>query len=153
MAETDAHPLQYLLVSFGRRIGNRRAARTPHGLPQNRVALLLRAVSQREALTPLALTVLAAVSYVPALYGGFVWDDAIFAEEPVIHAASGLRSIWFSPADIKNEGHYWPLVYSSFWLELDPHDTEVIDRLAALRFARRRRPIGPATTRDSSRRR
>ncbi len=82
------------------------------------MALLLRAVSQREALTPLALTVLAAVSYVPALYGGFVWDDAIFAEEPVIHAASGLRSIWFSPADIKNEGHYWPLVYSSFWLEL-----------------------------------
>ncbi len=102
------------------------------------MALLLRAVSQREALTPLALTVLAAVSYVPALYGGFVWDDAIFAEEPVIHAASGLRSIWFSPADIKNEGHYWPLVYSSFWLELDPHDTEVIDRLAALRFAEQR---------------
>ena len=65
----------------------------------------------------LALGVLVAVSYVPALSGAFVWDDVIFAEEPVIHAVSGLRSIWFSPADIKNEGHYWPLVYTSFWLE------------------------------------
>ncbi len=60
---------------------------------------------------------LVAVSYIPALSGGFVWDDVIFSEEPVIHAVSGLKSIWFSPADIRNEGHYWPLVYSSFWLE------------------------------------
>ena len=41
----------------------------------------------------------------------------VFAEEPVIHAASGLWNIWFSPSDIKNEGHYWPLVYTGFWLE------------------------------------
>ena len=41
----------------------------------------------------------------------------IFVEEPVIHGWSGLWNIWFSPADIKNEGHYWPLVYTSFWLE------------------------------------
>ena len=26
--------------------------------------------------------------------------------------------IWFSPADIRNEAHYWPLVYTTFWLEL-----------------------------------
>ena len=70
-----------------------------------------------DALTALLLGVLAAVSYLPALSGGFVWDDVIFAEEPVIHAVSGLKSIWFSPADIRNEGHYWPLVYTSFWLE------------------------------------
>ena len=68
-------------------------------------------------LSALALGVLAAVSYLPALAGGFVWDDAIFVEEPVIRAASGLKNIWFSFADIKQEGHYWPLVYSSFWLE------------------------------------
>ena len=72
-----------------------------------------------------AIALLVAVSYFPALQGGFVWDDAIFAEEPVIHAPDGLRSIWFFPADIENEGHYWPLVYTTFWLEhklwgLDP---------------------------------
>ncbi len=65
----------------------------------------------------LALAVLVVVSYFPALQGGFVWDDVIFAEEPVIHSPGALRSIWFSPAEIKNEGHYWPLVYTSFWLE------------------------------------
>ena len=60
---------------------------------------------------------LVVVSYFLALQGGFVWDDLIFAEEPAILSPGALRSIWFSPADIKNEGHYWPLVYTSFWLE------------------------------------
>ena len=69
------------------------------------------------ALAVLALAVLVVVSYFPALLGGFVWDDVIFAEEPVIHSPGALRSIWLAPAEIKNEGHYWPLVYTSFWLE------------------------------------
>ncbi len=93
------------------------AGRTPSAPQQQPAVPLLRAISSRDALMALALGGLAAVSYVPALSGGFVWDDVIFAEEPVIHAVSGLRNIWFSPADIKNEGHYWPLVYTSFWLE------------------------------------
>ena len=63
------------------------------------------------------MALLVVVSYYPALQGGFVWDDVIFSEEPVIHSPDGLRSIWLSPADIENEGHYWPLVYTSFWLE------------------------------------
>ena len=29
----------------------------------------------------------------------------------------GLRAIWLSPAEIEAEGHYWPLVYSVFWLQ------------------------------------
>ena len=29
----------------------------------------------------------------------------------------GLWRIWFSPSEIEDEGHYWPLVYTSFWLE------------------------------------
>ena len=73
--------------------------------------------SPREMLAILAISLLVAVTYFPALQGGFVWDDVIFSEEPVIHSVEGLRSIWLSPADIKNEGHYWPLVYTSFWLE------------------------------------
>ena len=80
-------------------------------------AAWLGAFSAHDAPAALALALLVVVSYFPALQGGFVWDDVIFAEEPVIHSPGGLRSIWFAPADIKNEGHYWPLVYSSFWLE------------------------------------
>ncbi|MCY4486481.1 MAG: tetratricopeptide repeat protein [Deltaproteobacteria bacterium] len=71
----------------------------------------------RHALPALGLGLLVAVSYLPALQGDFVWDDVIFSEEPVIHQWSGLWNIWFSPADIRNEGHYWPVVYTSFWLE------------------------------------
>ena len=93
------------------------AGRAPDARTVARAVPLLRAVSHRDALTALALGVLAAAGYLPALSGGFVWDDVIFAEEPVIHAPAGLRSVWFSPADIRNEGHYWPLVYTSFWLE------------------------------------
>ena len=74
-------------------------------------------LSAQETQWLLAITLVVVVSYFPALQGGFVWDDVIFSEEPVIHSPSGLHSIWLSPADIKNEGHYWPLVYTSFWLE------------------------------------
>ena len=35
----------------------------------------------------------------------------------MIHRWSGLWNIWFAPADIRNEGHYWPVVYTTFWLE------------------------------------
>ena len=73
--------------------------------------------SRRAATGVLALALLVAASYFPALSGGFVRDDKAFAEEPVVHRWSGLWSIWFSPADIRNEGHYWPLVYTTFWLE------------------------------------
>ena len=65
----------------------------------------------------LALALLVAVSYLPALEAGFVWDDLIFVEEAAVHDWSGLWSIWFSPAEIEREGHYWPIVYTSFWLE------------------------------------
>ena len=58
-----------------------------------------------------------AVSYYPALFGGFVIDDHIFADSPAVHAWSGLWNIWFSPADVEGEGHYWPVLYTTFWLE------------------------------------
>ena len=85
--------------------------------PDRAAVAWLGAFSPQDGPAALVLALLVVVSYFPALQGGFVWDDVIFAEEPVIHSPGALRSIWFSPADIKNEGHYWPLVYTSFWLE------------------------------------
>lgn len=75
-----------------------------------------------------------AVSYYPALLGGFVWDDEIFVRERAVHAWSGLWSIWFSPDDIERERHYWPIVYSTFWLEhklwgLDPFGYHLVNVL------------------------
>ena len=64
----------------------------------------------------LCLSLLVAISYSPTLDAEFIWDDSIFVDEPLIQQWSGIWSIWLSPRDIR-EGHYWPVVYSSFWLE------------------------------------
>ncbi len=51
------------------------------------------------------------------LWGGFVWDDSILIDAKPVQDVSGLWQIWFSPSAIEGEGHYWPLVYTTFWLE------------------------------------
>ena len=44
------------------------------------------------------LALLAIVVYLPAFFGGFVWDDWIFVTEPLIRRPDGIVSIWLSPA-------------------------------------------------------
>ena len=67
---------------------------------------------------PLALCLLVLVSYLPAmLWGDLVWDDLTMIRNQAVREVSGLRQIWFAPGEIRGEGHYWPLVYTSFWLE------------------------------------
>lgn len=63
----------------------------------------------------LALVVVAA--YFPALSAGFIWDDRAFTDAPPVRDANGIWRIWFSPGEIEGEGHYWPLTYTTFWLE------------------------------------
>ena len=88
-----------------RREGRRpRAAAAPTGLA-------------RPGAAAAALVLLVAAAYAPAFLAGFVWDDRIFTESRAVRDWSGLWKIWFSPADIRNEAHYWPLVYTTFWLE------------------------------------
>ena len=63
------------------------------------------------------LVLLALTVYLPAFSGGFVWDDWILVTEPLIRRVDGIVSIWFAPWEIRHEDHYWPLVYTSFWIE------------------------------------
>ncbi len=54
------------------------------------------------------------IIYWPALAGGFIWDDyTLLAENPLIAAGDGLYRLWFSTQTVD----YWPVTYSSFWLE------------------------------------
>ena len=71
------------------------------------------------ALAVAALCLLVVVSYVPALSAGFVWDDQlILPNARPLHTWSGLAQIWFAPrAMLPYEAHYWPLLYTTFWLE------------------------------------
>ncbi len=64
------------------------------------------------------LVLLAVVVYTPALlFGGFVWDDWIFVTEPLVRRLDGIVSIWLSPSEIVRENHYWPVTYTTFWIE------------------------------------
>ena len=74
--------------------------------------------SRQDALAFLALGLMVVVSYLPAmLWGGFILDDRILTNAEPVQKVSGLWQIWFSPSAIGEEGHYWPLVYTTFWLE------------------------------------
>ena len=74
--------------------------------------------ARQDVLAFLVLGLLVVVSYLPAmLWGGFVWDDRIITNAEPVQEVSGLWQIWFSPSAIGEEGHYWPLVYTTFWLE------------------------------------
>ncbi len=64
------------------------------------------------------LALLAFVAYIPALlFGGFVSDDWIFVAEPLVRHLDGIVSIWLSPSEIRHEDHYWPVTYTTFWIE------------------------------------
>ena len=64
------------------------------------------------------LVVLTCAAYFPALEGQFVWDDVIhIVNNELLGSVDGLWMIWTQPSADKAEGHYWPVVYSSFWLD------------------------------------
>ncbi len=71
----------------------------------------------RRVLPIFALVLLVILFYLPALRGGYVWDDAdAIAENPHNRSLRGLWIIWSKPAYIPLS-HYWPLTFTSFWIE------------------------------------
>lgn len=53
--------------------------------------------------------------YAPALRGDFIWDDDQYvADNPNLPSTSGLVRIWTDP---RTSPQYYPLVFTSFWLE------------------------------------
>jgi len=63
-----------------------------------------------------ALLVLATVvAYVPALRGGFIWDDDHYVTvNPAVASPDGLAKIWLLPS---SSPQYYPVTMTSFWLE------------------------------------
>ena len=71
----------------------------------------------REWAPLMALGGLILAGFGPVFWAGFVWDDSVFLlEARPVREWGGLLDIWFNPASMA-EGHYWPLVYTAFWLE------------------------------------
>ncbi len=62
-----------------------------------------------------ALVTITLVAYVPAINGGFIWDDDDYVtENATLDSFEGLQSIWLDPSATPQ---YYPLVHSSFWIE------------------------------------
>ena len=51
------------------------------------------------------------------LWGGLIWDDFIWSQSRAVLEWSGLSTLWSWPSRIEQEAHYWPLTYTTFWLE------------------------------------
>ena len=55
------------------------------------------------------------MAYIPAIKGGFVWDDNKYVtKNPLLTARDGLYRIWFST---DSPSQYFPLVYTTFRAE------------------------------------
>ena len=69
-----------------------------------------------------ALFLLVAVFFHPAANAGFAWDDSIVTGSRAVREWSGLWQLWFEAETAYRrsntaEGHFWPVVYFTFWLE------------------------------------
>lgn len=76
-----------------------------------------RAGTGRTAAGALLLLALCAVSVWPSLAGGFLWDDDAVTDNPHLSGWSGLVALWTHRPGIPHEEHWWPVTYTSFWLE------------------------------------
>ncbi|HEX4342912.1 MAG TPA: O-GlcNAc transferase, partial [Verrucomicrobiae bacterium] len=61
------------------------------------------------------LVVATFIAYQPMWHAGFIWDDdAYVTNNQTLHDLNGLKQIWLEP---KATPQYYPLVYTTFWLE------------------------------------
>ena len=79
-------------------------------------------VDRQQRYGALLLLVALLLSYLPVTQAGFIWDDFIIVTSKAVSAWSGLWQLWFDPFNTYTpentyEDHYWPLLYTSFWLE------------------------------------
>lgn len=70
-----------------------------------------------KALPGAAVALLALATGAASLGNGFVWDDAEMVREAAVRELAGFVDIWLRPSTIRSEGHYWPLTWTTFWLD------------------------------------
>jgi tetratricopeptide (TPR) repeat protein len=69
----------------------------------------------RERVLLLAIPILVIVTYLPAIRGGYVWDDDDYVVNNLtLRTTEGLRDIWLAP---RASPQYYPLVFTTFWVE------------------------------------
>jgi tetratricopeptide (TPR) repeat protein len=54
------------------------------------------------------------LAYLPAIRGGFLWDDNAHVTRAELQSVDGLRRIWF---EVTATQQYYPLLHTAFWVE------------------------------------
>jgi tetratricopeptide (TPR) repeat protein len=54
------------------------------------------------------------LAYLPAVRGGFLWDDNAHVTRAELQSVDGLRRIWF---EVTATQQYYPLLHTAFWVE------------------------------------
>lgn len=72
---------------------------------------------ERPPIAALLLLALTCLAFFPAFHAGYVWDDDVVKENYLLNTFEGLVTIWTKPGAIALEAHYWPLTYTTFWIE------------------------------------
>jgi len=107
------------------------------GAPQQEPGGLRRLLTReflfsREAGLALLLVIAVIAAYIPAIEGGFIWDDPEYViNNPALRTLGGLKDIWFEPGATPQ---YYPLVFTTFWIEyhfweLDPFGYHLVNVL------------------------
>jgi len=61
------------------------------------------------------IVLLTLVAYIPAMRGGFIWDDDDYVTQNLtLRSAGGLSEIWLNP---DKTAQYYPLTFTVFWIE------------------------------------
>jgi tetratricopeptide (TPR) repeat protein len=69
---------------------------------------------RRQALLAAAILAIAILAYIPAMQGGFLWDDYSFLKDNwLTQAPDGLQRFWFTT----QAEDYFPLTSSTLWVE------------------------------------
>ncbi len=61
-----------------------------------------------------AIFCLTLLAYLPALSGGFIWNDSDYVTAPALRSLEGLGRIWTQPGATQQ---YYPLLHSAFWIQ------------------------------------
>ena len=61
-----------------------------------------------------SIFLVALVAYLPALSGGFLWDDAGHVTRADLRSWAGLGRIWF---EFGATQQFYPVLHSAFWIE------------------------------------
>jgi protein O-mannosyl-transferase len=86
--------------------GNRRVIDLAKLVDRSRLLLLAAAI---------ALLAMLVVSYLPALRGGYIWDDDDYVlNNWTLRSAGGLEAMWMHPTVLPQ---WYPMVHTTFWME------------------------------------